>query len=244
MQSLSIFLILMMILQFSGCAQTTSTASVAPITDGGTSPSRKTAAPIINVGALPAQKTQSELGVGAEPYYAHRQESKFGQDMSQKGILPVMVSLQNTGAQPLKVTPSLISLEFQEGGEVNANSTPTGLLPDPPPSTGEKVARAVAVTALIAIMLGAGPYAVDGMDGVVALLFRKSPVEIRKEAIQKELQETELREVTLAKGESAQGFVYFYIPQGVQQSAGAHLIVPYLPAQGRSGKVRVPLGGM
>jgi hypothetical protein len=236
MQPLSLFLILMMILQFSGCAQTTSTASVAPITDGGASPSRKTAATITNVGALPVQKTQSELGVGAEPYYANRQESTFGQDMSQKGILPVMVFLQNTGGQPLKVTPSLISLEFQDGGEVNANSTPTDLLPAPPPSTGEKVAWAVGVTALVLIVLAAGPTTIPAL--------RKSPAGIRKEAIQEELQKTELREVILAKGESAQGFIYFYIPQGVQQSAGAHLIVPYLPAQGRSGKVRVPLGGM
>ena len=153
MQPLSIYLILMMIFQFSGCAKTTSTASVAPITDGGASPSQKTAAPITHVGALPAQKTQSELRVGAEPYYANRQESTFGQDMSQKGILPVMVFLQNTGAQPLKVTPTLISLEFQAGGEVNANSTPSALLRSgsaSPDTTGEKVARVVAVTGLVA----------------------------------------------------------------------------------------------
>ena len=50
--------------------------------------------------------------------------------------------------------------------------------------------------------------------------------------------------MTLAKGESAQGFVYFYIPQGVQHAVGAHLIVHYLPAQGRSGEVRVTLGGI
>jgi hypothetical protein len=62
--------------------------------------------------------------------------------------------------------------------------------------------------------------------------------------LQKEYENKELREVTLAKGESAQGFVYFYIPQGVQHAVGSHLIVPYLPVQGRGGKVRVPLGGM
>ena len=160
MQPLSIYLILMMIFQFSGCAKTTSTASVAPITDGGASPSRKTAAPITNVGALPAQKTQSELRVGAEPYYANRQGSTFGQDMSQKGILPVMVSLQNTGAQPLKVTPTLISLEFQDGGEVKGDSTPAGLLPapaspalPPPDTTGAKVAQAAAVTGIIVLFI-------------------------------------------------------------------------------------------
>jgi hypothetical protein len=244
MQPLSIFFIFMMICQFSGCAKTTSTASVAPITDGGASPSQKTAAPITNVGVLPAQKTQSELKVGAEPYYANRQKSTFGQDMSQKGILPVMVFLENNGAQPLKVTPTLISLEFQEGGEVNANSTPAGLLPapapapppPPPDTTGAKVVRVVAVTAIIALAISPA--------GWLLLPFSKSPVETQKEKLQTKLQETELREVTLAKGESAQGFVFFFIPQGVQQSVGAHLVVPYLPAQGRSGKVRVPLGGM
>lgn len=239
MRPLVIYLILMMIFQFSGCAKTTSTASVAPIIDRGASPSQKTAATITNVGALPAQKTQSELRVGAEQYYANRQKSKFGQDMSQKGILPVMVFLQNTGAQPLKVTPTLISLEFQDGGEVNANSTPTALLPapapalPPPDTTGAKVVRVVAVTGAIALLLV-----------LPRIPYHQSPAEIQKEKLQEELQKSELREVTLAKGESAQGFVYFYIPQGVQQTVGAHLIVPYLPAQGRGGKIRVPLGGM
>jgi hypothetical protein len=240
MQPLSIYLILMMIFQFSGCAKTTSTALVAPINDGRASPAQKPAAPITNVGALPAQKTQSELRVGAEPYYANRQESTFGQDVSQKGILPVMVSLQNSGAQPLKVTPTLISLEFQDGGEVNANSTPTALLPAPAPAlpspdtTGAKIARVAAVTGIIVLWIMS-----SGL-----LPPRKSPDEIQKKKVQEELQKSELREVTLSKGESAQGFVYFYIPQGVQQTVGAHLIVPYLPAQGRGGKVRVPLGGM
>ena len=143
----------------SGCASYRPTA--APITDGGASPSQKTAAPITNVGALPAQKTQSELRVGAEPYYANRQKSKFGQDMSQKGILPVMVFLQNTGAQPLKVTPNLISLELQDGGEVKANATPTDLLPAPAPSpgppppetTGAKIAGVATATGLIALFI-------------------------------------------------------------------------------------------
>jgi hypothetical protein len=167
--------------------------------------------------------------------------------MSQKGILPVMVSLQNTGAQPLKVTPNLISLEFQDGGEVKGNSTPASLLPapapaaapPPPETTGAKVARVAAVTGIIALL----PLIVWGAP-LLEPLFKKSPAEIQKEKLQEKLQKTELREVTLAKGESAQGFVFFHIPQGVQQSVGAHLIVPYLPAQGRSGTVRVPLGGM
>jgi hypothetical protein len=226
MQPLSICLIFMMICQFSGCAKTTSTASVAPIT---------------NVGASPAQKTQSELRVGAEPYYADRQKSTFDQDMSQKGILPVMVFLQNTGGQPFKVTPTLISLEFQDGREVKANSIPAGLLPapapapalPPPETTGAKIARGAAVIGAIALLII-----------LPRISTPRSGLEIQEEKLQKKLQETELREVTLAKGESAQGFVFFYIPQGVQQSVGAHLIVPFLPAQGRSGKVRVPLGGM
>ena len=220
MQSLSIFLILMIIFQFSGCAKTTSTAttSTAPVP------------PIPDAGALPAHKTQSELRVGAEP--------TFGQDIGQKGLLPVMVFLQNNGAQPLKVTPNLISLEFQDGGEVKANSLPTALLPapapPPPDTTGAKVARVAARTGLF-VLFSACSMPVSPW---------KSAAEIQEEKLQKELQITELREVTLAKDESAQGFVYFYIPQGVQHAVGAHLIVPYLPAQGRGGKVRIPLTRM
>ena len=226
MQSLSISLILMMILQFSGCANTTSAASAAPSTDGGASPIRK---------------SQSELTVGADPYYANRQISKFGLNMSQKGLLPVMVSLRNNGTQTLKVVPGTISLELQGGGVVEANSLPIGLLPapappPPPPSetTDTKAGRIAKGTALVALYL-----VTQGMFPL-----RKSEVETQREKLQKEIQKTELREVTLAKGESTQGFVYFYIPQGIQQATGASLIVPYLPALGRGEEVRVPLGGM
>ena len=222
MQPLSICLILMMICQFSGCAKTTSTASVAPITDGG---------------ALPAQKTQSELIVGADPYYSNRQKSMFGQDMSQTGLLPVMVYVQNNGVQPLKVTPNLISLEFQDGGEVQATALPNDLLPPPPPAetTGAKAGRVVRGSAAI-IAAASFPYS---LPFILPILLKKS-----KPHLQKEYENKELREVTLAKVESAQGFVYFYIPQGVQHAVGAHLIVHYLPAQGRSGEVRVTLGGI
>jgi hypothetical protein len=244
MQPLSIYLILMMICQFSGCAKTTSTAVVAPSTDGGASPAQKTAAPITNVGALPAQKTQSELRVGADPYYSNRQKSMFGQDMSQTGLLPVMVYLQNNGVQPLKVVPNLISLEFPNGGGVKAAALPNDLLPPAPPAplpppetTGQKVGRVAAVTGLIALDLAS-----YGMVSAVSRSLERDRQ--AKPHLQKDYENKELKEVTLAKGESAQGFVYFYIPQGIQHAVGSHLIVPYLPAQGRSGEVRVPLGGM
>jgi hypothetical protein len=244
MQPLCIYLIFMMICQFSGCAKTTSTASVVPITDGGASPSQKTAAPVTNVGDLPAQKTLSGLRVGADPYYSNRQKSMFGQDMSQTGLLPVMVYLQNNGVQPLKVTPNLISLEFPDGGGVQAAALPNDLLPPAPPAspppadtTGQKVARVAAVTGLIALDLAS-----RGMVSAVSASNERARQ--ARPHLQKDYENKELREVTLAKGESAQGFVYFYIPQGVQHAVGSHLIVPYLPAQGRSGEVRVPLGAM
>jgi hypothetical protein len=80
----------------------------------------------------------------------------FGQDMSQTGLLPVMVYLQNNGAQPLKVVPTIISLEFPDGGEVQAAALPNDLHPPAPPAppppadtTGQKVARVAAVTDLL-----------------------------------------------------------------------------------------------
>jgi hypothetical protein len=210
MQPLSIYLILIMIFQFSGCAKTTSTVSVAPITD---------------VMALPAHNTQSEFVVGADPYYSTRQKAMFGQDMSQRGILPIMVYLQNNGAQPSKVVPNIISLKFQDGGEEKAISRAT-IIPDSPLPLGVKIAFIVAW-----------------------LVF--PPLEKLKQEpnfdmplMGEEYEKKELREVTLSKGELAQGFVYFYIPQRIQHAKGAHLIVPYQQAKGRAGEVRVPLGGM
>jgi hypothetical protein len=238
MQPLSISLILMMILQFSGCAKTASAASVAPSTDGGASPSQQTAAPITNVGALPDQKTQSGLRVGADPYYSNRQKEMFGQDLSKTGLLPVMVYLQNNGEQLTKVVPSTISLKLQEGGESSSSALPGNLLPPPPPSDaqGAKAGRVLARSALVG---GAIAFPVQTLF-VLALMGKLD--EKDKPKLQKEFQNKELREVTLARGEAAQGFIYFYVPEGIQRTVGAELIVPYLPAKGRGGEVRVTLG--
>jgi hypothetical protein len=236
MQLLAIYLILMTICLFSGCAKATSTAANSATT----SPPPATA-PITNVGPPPAQKNQSELRVGADPYYSNRQKSMFGQDMSQTGLLPVMVYLQNNGVQPLKVVPNIISLEFPNGGEVQAAALPNDLLPltpppasPPPETTGQKVGRVAKLTGLVALDLAS-----RGMVSAVSASNERHRQ--AKPHLQKDYENKELREVTLARGESAQGFVYFYIPQGVQHAVGSHLIVPYLPAQGQGGKVRVPL---
>ncbi len=209
MKPLSIWLFLSIIFLFSGCATTSPPASVAPVT---------------HVEALPAYQTQAELAVGADPYYSKRQKSFFGQDMSQTGILPILLFLQNKGAQPLTVLPNNISLEFPDGREIN---------PTAPLIAAEKWD------------LKAGRYVATGaVYGVTGILATKAAHEKAKDKLREEYQKKGLREVTLAKGESAQGFIYFYLPQGVQHATGANLIVPYLPAKGRGGEVRVPLGGM
>jgi len=209
MKPLSIFLSLIIILQFSGCATTKPTASVAPIT---------------SVEALPAHKTQAELTVGADPYYSRRQKSTFGQDMSQMGILPILVYLENKSAQPVTVRPNNISLEFSDGRQVK---------PTAPLTAAEKWG------------LKPGRYVAAGaVYGVTGVLATKAAHEKAKAKVREEYQKKGLQEVTLAKGESAQGFVYFYIPRGIQHATGSHLIVPYLPAKGRGDEVRVPLGGM
>lgn len=209
MQLLSIFLVVLMSCQFSGCVKTATTASVAPVT---------------NVGALPAYKTQSELAVGADPYYSNRQRPVFGRDMSQEGILPILVYLQNKGAQPLTVSPSNISLVFQDGQVMRPTDPFTAA-----EKWGIKPGRYVAA--------GAGL-------GLAGVLSAKAAHEEDRAKLRQEYQQKGLKEVTLAKGESAQGFVYFYMPQGLQRATSASLVVPFLPAKGRGGEVRVPLGGM
>ena len=209
MQTLSICLFLLIICQFYGCATTAPTASVAPIT---------------SVEALPAHKTQAELTVGADPYYSRRQKSTFGQDMSQMGILPILVYLENKSAQPITIRPNNISLEFSDGRQVK---------PTAPLTAAEKWG------------LKPGRYVAAGaVYGVTGVLATKAAHEKAKAKVREEYQKKGLQEVTLAKGESAQGFVYFYVPQGVQHATGSLLIVPYLPAKGRGGEVRVPLRGM
>jgi archaellum component FlaG (FlaF/FlaG flagellin family) len=209
MHLLAIFLVLLMCCQFSGCAKTATTASVAPVTD---------------VGVLPAHKTQSDLAVGADPYYSSRQKPVFGRDMSQEGILPVLVYLQNKGAQPLTVSPNNISLELQDGQVMKPTDPFTAA-----EKWGLKPGRYVAAGAFL---------------GLAGVLSTKAAHEEDRAKLREEFQKKGLREVTLAKGESAQGFVYFYMPQGIQRATSASLVIPFLPPKGRGGEVRVPLGRM
>jgi hypothetical protein len=135
---------------------------------------------------------------------------------------------------------STIFMKLPEGGEASSSALPTDLLPPPPPSgePGSKAGRVVARTALVGAAL-----AFPAETIFVAALMGKLD-EKDKPKLQKEYQNKELREVTLAKGETAQGFIYFYVPQGIQRTVGAELVVPYLPAKGRGGEVRVTLGSM
>jgi hypothetical protein len=227
------FLILVMLFQFSGYAKATSPAT-SPITTSSPTSSPSPVAPIADPGTLSDQKTQSALRVGADPYYSNRQKEMFGQDMSRTGLLPVMVYLQNNGEQPINVMPSTISLRLPEGGEAGSSALPYTLLPPPPPSdtTDAKVGRAALVGGVILF-----PRETAFVLALTGKLDEKDKPRLRKE-----FQNKELREVTLAKGETAQGFIYFYVSQGVQRAAGAELIVPYLPAKGKGGEVRVRLG--
>jgi hypothetical protein len=208
MQLLFIYLLLIIISIFPGCATTTPTSTVAPITQ---------------IEALPAYQTQAELTAGADPYYSKRQKTVFGLDMSQAGILPILVYLQNKGTQSLTVRPENMSLELHDGQEVKTI--------DPDTAAGK-------------LELKAGSYVAAGaFYGLIGVLATQKAHEDAKAKLQEEYQNKKLREVTLTKGESAQGFVYFYMPQGIQHATGAQLIVPFTSDRGRGGMVRLPLGG-
>ena len=201
-------------LLMSGCAKTTTTAKPSPVAP---------VAPTPRVGTLPAPRGQADLAAGAEPYYSTKQKMVFGQDLSQKGTLPVNVYLENRGAQPLTVRPTSMSLELPDGRGV----TPTV----PPPYTepgAAKTGRYVATGALFGVM---GKAAAAAQDKAKTRLHEK-------------YQQEALGEVTLTRGESAHGFVYFYLPQGIQHAIGAHLIIPFTPAKGKGGEVRIPVGEM
>jgi hypothetical protein len=199
---------------FSGCAKPTTTVKTLPPAP---------VAPTTTVETLPARPGQAKLAVGAEPYYSKRQKTVFGQDLSQKGILPVHVHLENRGTQPLTVRPTTMSLKLPDASVVTTTGPPTREQP-----AAAKAGRYVAAGALFGAM---GVAAAVAQDKGQARLYGKYTKE-------------QLQEVTLTKGESVHGFVYFHMPQGIQHATGAHLIVPYLPAKGGGGEVRVPLGGM
>ena len=149
-------------------------------------------APVPEAGAMRAWRTEGALAVGADPYVElERQKAVFDADLTEEGVLPIQVFVQNRGERKVLVRASDIVLALSDGREI----TPQG-------------ASAVAAK-LEKRQMHFWPTFFLGLPGAIASSAVSDKARTDRQA---DYRSKELQEVTLRQDNSAHGFIYFIIP--------------------------------
>jgi hypothetical protein len=168
-------------------------------------------APIAKAGALPVWKLEGPLAVGADAYLdADTQTGAFDAVLTEVGILPVQILIQNRSDMPIVINPSRIAL-------ILPNRSPVAPV------------EARAVVAKFALHYGRGFDVGAGAFGLIGLLAGRSAVLATEKAQADrhlDYAAKELRKVTIEKEGSTQGFVFFSLPGDEASLSGATLTVP------------------
>ncbi len=178
------------------------------------------------VAEMRAQKAESDVFVGADPFVqAERQKAVFDADLGGEDVIPVRVLVRNDSGRRLLVRPSSMTLALPDGAQIpSAGATAVAAKLDQ--GVGEVIGWGIAF----------------GIIGMLAASANKDSV---RAARLQDYRSKELPEVSLAKGESAHGFVFFIPPRGTKPFSGAALSVRFVDvAEGTSFDVRLPLSGL
>lgn len=173
--------------------------------------------------AMSALGIENEITVGADPYVQpDRQDAVFDGDLRKAGILPIQILLQNNGDRRLLVRRSNITLVLPDGRQIS----PVG---------------ATAVAVKVPPKGGGWGYGL-GFYGLVA---ESMAADKARQGRVADYRNKELQDVTLVKGESAHGFIYFVPPQETPTFTKATLMVPVVDVElGTSFVVRLQLSGL
>lgn len=177
-------------------------------------------------GEMRAQKAESDVLVGADPYVqVERQKAVFDADLGGEDVIPVRLLVRNDSARRLLVRPSSMTLALPDGAQIpSAGATAVAAKLDQ--GVGEVIGWGIAF----------------GIIGMLAASANKDSV---RAARLQDYRSKELPEVSLAKGESAHGFVFFIPPRGTNPFGEATLSVRFVDvAEGTSFDLRVPLTGL
>lgn len=179
--------------------------------------------PVPRSDTMPAWQIENSMAVGADPYVQpDRQDAVFDGDLRAAGILPIQVLLQNNGYRRLLIRRSNITLILPDGRQIS----PVG---------------ATAVAVKVPAKGGGWGY-VPGIYGLVAESMAEDKARQGRVA---DYRDKELQDVTLVKGESAHGFVYFAPPPGTTTFTKATLTVPVVDIEeGASFIIRLQLSGL
>jgi hypothetical protein len=171
---------------------------------------------------MPISKTAGGVSVGADPYVQpDRQKAVFDGDLSEAGVLPIQIWLENQGERRVLVRRSDLMLVLPDGQQLSAAGASIAA------SRMESIGGVVGATVAF---------------GIVGYLAASSAEEKARISRQVDFRNKELREGALGKGESIHGFVFFIPLAGTAAFNQATLMLKVVDIEeGKSAPVSVPL---
>ena len=184
-----------------------------------------TSAPVPKAGMMPFARTDGNLVIGADPHVQpDRQKAVFDGDLSEAGILPIQIWLENQGGRRLLVRRTDMMLVLPGGQQLS------------PAGASAAASRMESIGGVVGASIA---------FGIIGYLAASSAEEKARIARQVDFRNKELREVAIGKGESTHGFVFFIPLTGTSAFTEATLILRVVDfEEGTSTPVSLPLSGM
>jgi hypothetical protein len=171
---------------------TTFASSCAPYT---TQP-----ATLLRMQSAAAAVEKQGLAVGVTPYLdTERSKATFGGDLKEAGILPLQILIRNNSAYPLTIRKSDFTLQLP--GKADYSPVPVAAISDRLESY-ESSAGVVGSTILF---------------GLAGYLLSSTERDKANQARRADLRNKEMQDRSLNIQESVQGFLFFLIPDDVQE---------------------------
>lgn len=185
--------------------------SIMVLAGGCASPHTRGVAPVPTPAAMPAWKADETVGVGVDPYVQPaRQTAVFGFGLTQKGVMPVQLFVQNLGDRRLLVRPSDLRLALPDGSHIG----PAG------------------VSAVVSkLQKDEDHFWAFFFGGFLGHAAAVSASDKATAALIADYRSKELQELMLGKEESGHGFVYFIPVPGTPAFTDATLRVRFVDPQ-------------
>ena len=204
-----------------------------------------TTIPAPEMTAMPMRHATDAILMGIDPWSEkERQAIAFHADLSERGVLPIQLLVQNKGTKAYWVRPTEMTLEFSDGTQVRpidvftvayllSNKADieesTILTPRPEPMWGLGP-QAGAAAAFGAIVIGAGSFAIAELSARDPRL----PDYMAKE----------LKGSVLTENQAIHGFIFFYVPKNKRSERADLLLRINNMIDETNVAVRVPLSSL
>ncbi len=180
---------------------------------------------LLRIQSAAISKEEQGITVGVTPYLdGDRNEQTFGADLKQAGILPLQVVVRNSGTDPIRLRKGDFVLRLAEDAEYG------------PASAASVAARLESSAGVVGWTIA---------FGLVGYLASSTQQQEANNARRGDLRDKSLKDTLLDSQESTQGFLYFLIPEDVNEIKEATLFLKVLePSTNRRIHLMLPLGKM